>query len=404
MSLALGIRFKQSYYILWTARVVSFFGDTLAQVTLVLLAARQSRPALAVSLLLVAQTLPRLLGPIAGLVSDRADPRLLMVSCELAQGALVAAIALLALPFAVLLALVVGMSTLATFFQPAGLSALPTLVPRDDLGDANALLRVGFNLSHAAGPPLAGLLVAFSGSAHVLLLDALTFAISAALLSRLPRLRQIGHVTEPSGGALASARAGLSYIRQHVTARAVTVGLFLVTLFVALDNVGLVFLAEHTLRAGGAGYGLLLAGYGVGMIAGPLILLRLGRHTTPAGTLLVGCAVMGLGTLLCGLAPALAFAILCQWIVGLGNGWQNVANDTLIQQTVPQEMLGRVFGVVYSAPYVALLITYLAGGALLSLTSPRAVFVIAGAGTLAATPLIWQLLRSRPVRASNSFT
>ncbi len=398
MSLALRVRYKRPYYILWTARVVSFFGDMLAQVTLVLIAAQQARPALAVSLLLVAQTLPRLLGPIAGLVSDRAEPRLLMVGFELAQGALVADIALLALPFALVLTLVVGISTLATFFQPAGLSALPALVARDDLGDANALLRVGFNLSHAAGPPLAGLLVMFSGASRVLLLDALSFAISAALLSRLPHLRPTGRATEPAESVFASVRAGVSFIRQHVTARAVTVGLFLVTLFVALDNVGLVFLAERTLRAGGAGYGLLLAGYGVGMIAGPLILLRLGRHTTPSATLLVGCAVMGLGTLLCGLAPALAFAIICQWIVGLGNGWQNVANDTLIQQTVPQELLGRVFGVVYSAPYAALLLTYLAGGALLSLTSPRVVFVIAGAGTLAATPLIGLLL-ARPSRS-----
>lgn len=399
MSLALGVRYKRPYYILWTARVVSFFGDTLAQVTLVLMAARQSRPALAVSLLLVAQTLPRLLGPIAGLVSDRADPRLLMVVCELVQGALVAAIALLALPFELVLALVVGMTALATFFQPAGLSALPALVAAEDLGNANALLRVGFNLSHAAGPPLAGLLVVVGGSARVLLFDALTFAISAVLLSRLPHLRQTGHATtEPAGSAFASARAGWAFMWRHTTARAVTIGLFLVTLFVALDNVGLVFLAERTLRGGGAGYGLLLAGYGVGMIIGPLALLRLGRHATAKTTLLVGCAVMGLGTLLCGLAPALAIAVGCQWIVGLGNGWQNVANDTLIQQTVPRELLGRVFGVVYSAPYAALLVTYLAGGLLLNLTSPRVVFVIAGAGTLAAAPIIWALL-ARPVRS-----
>ena len=385
--------YGRPYSLLWTARVVSFLGDTLAQVTLVLLAARQAHPALAVSLLLLAQTLPRLLGPIAGLVSDRAELRVLMVGCDVGQAMLVGAIALLAPPFGVTLALVAAMTCLATFFLPASQSALPALVAMDDLGDANALLRVGFNLSHAAGPPLAGLLIAVASSSSVLLFDALTFLCSAALLIRLPALKGSAPASpERAGGVLLSARIGLAFIRRHATARTVTLGLFIVTLFLALDNVGLVFLAERSFGAGSAGYGLLLAGYGVGMIAGPLIVLRLGGGRDSSRILVAGCAVMGVGTMLCGLSPALWIAMACQVTVGVGNGWQNVANDTLIQQTVPYELLGRVFGVVYSAPYAALLITYAAGGLLLSLTSPRAVFVIAGAGTLGAALLIRLLL------------
>jgi MFS family permease len=396
----LHVRYGRPYSALWIARVVSFFGDTIAQVALVLIAARQAHPAVAVSLLLLAQTLPRLLGPIAGLITDRVGLRPLMLGCQLGQGVLVAVIALLSLPLALVLVLVAAMSVLATLFLPAGQSALPALVAPEDLSDANARLRLGFNVSHAFGPALAGLLLTISGASSILLIDALTFALSAALLSRLPVLRPAPPENVSNSGLVAAARDGLSFLADHVTARAVTIGLFLITLFVALDNVGLVFLAERSLHANGAGYGLLLAGYGVGMVIGPLLLLRAGTRITPALSLLAGIIVMGVGTLLCGLAPTLVIAIACQGIVGVGNGWQNVGNDTLLQHTVPRPLLGRVFGMAYSAPYAALLITYAAGGALLQLTTPRIVFVIAGTGTLAAAPLLWMLLLGsrRPTR------
>jgi MFS family permease len=167
-----------------------------------------------------------------------------------------------------------------------------------------------------------------------------------------------------------------------------------------LDNVGLVFLAQRTFAASAAGYGLLLSGYGAGMVVGPLILLRLAQRMPPRTSLLLGIGTMGAGTALCGLAPNLALAVACQLIVGVGNGWQNVANDTLLQQSVSRPMLGRIFGVAYSVPYAALLLTYAAGGALLQLTSPRIVFVVAGLGTLAALLVVWRLLPRREAHAS----
>jgi MFS family permease len=383
-------RYGRPFGYLWSARTISFSGDVLAQVALVVLAAQQRDSSLAVSLLLLAQTLPRLLGPLAGIIADRKDSRRMMITCELGQALLVAVVALAALPFMVMLALVAAMTTLATLFQPAGQSALPALIPADVLSDGNALLRLGANVSRVAGPAVAGLLLATTvGVSGVLALDTLSFLASAALLSRLPVLPPVpSKISTPEGTVSASLR----YLIHHPVARAVTLGLFLATLFVALDNVGLVFLAEQTLHGGSPGYGLAMAGYGVGMVVAPLLLLRFSARLQSPVMLLAGIAVMGLGTLLCGLAPSLALAVALQGIVGTGNGFQNVANDTLLQQSVSREMLGRIFGVAYSAPYAALLITYAGGGALLALTSPRVVFVVAGLGTIATLPIMGVLL------------
>lgn len=395
-----GTRYGRAFDYFWAARTISFSGDVLAQVALVVLAAQQGNSPLAVSLLLLAQALPQLLGPLAGIIADRTDGRRTMIIYELGQALLVAGIALGALPFMLTLALVAAMATLATLFQPVGQSALPALMPLEAIGDGNALLRLGANISRVTGPAVAGLLLATTlGVQSVLMLDALSFLVSAALLSRLPALPPTtsstpsSHTTlSPVETMLASLRGGLRYLAHHPVARAVTLGLFLVTLFVALDNVGLVFLAEQTLHGGASGYGLVAAGYGVGMVVAPLLLLRFSARLRAPVMLLGGIVVMGLGTLLCGLAPSLALAVVSQGVVGVGNGFQNVANDTLLQQNVSREMLGRIFGVAYSVPYVALLITYAGGGVLLSLTSPRVVFVVAGLGTIAAVPIVGLLL------------
>ena len=66
---------------------------------------------------------------------------------------------------------------------------------------------------------------------------------------------------------------------------------------------------------------------------------------------------------------------------------------TLIQQAVPREMLGRVFGLVATAAFGGSTLAYAAGGPLLDLTSPRSVFLMAGAGILAVTAFLWFALR-----------
>jgi len=102
------------------------------------------------------------------------------------------------------------------------------------------------------------------------------------------------------------------------------------------------------------------------------------------------------GTLFTGLAPVLWVAVAAQAIGGLGNGADNVASDTLIQRSVPREMLGRVFGVTSTAAFVGGGIAYAAGGPLLDATSPRFVFVLAGVGVIAVVGLAAMMLPAEP--------
>jgi MFS family permease len=101
--------------------------------------------------------------------------------------------------------------------------------------------------------------------------------------------------------------------------------------------------------------------------------------------LLAGLGVSSAGNLLSGLAWAVAAAFTMQTIRGIGIAGMDVATNTLFQRLVPPAMLGRVFGNLYGTIGVAAALSYVFGGLLLDLTSPRVTFIVAGAGGLLAT-------------------
>lgn len=387
---------------LWGARTVSVLGDNIAALALVLLVIRTEGSGVAVGLLLLVRAVVGLLGPLAGAVVDRTEQRALMLGCELGQAAIVAAIALTLPPFPVLLALFAAASALATLFLPAGRSVLPALVPDEDLPAANVLRGVSSNIGTIAGPALGGVLVASLGVRGALLADVLTFLVSAALLRRLPALppQAVGGAGQ---GVLRDAVAGLGYVAHHPVARAVGLGLFLVVAFAGLDNVAVGFLATEVFGAGAVGLGLLGAVYGAGMVLAPLALLRFGARVPPASALLLGIGLMGTSAFLTGLAPAFALAVAMQGLGGAGNGLENVANDTLVQRTVPRALLGRAFGAVYGGASVGENVAFAAGGPLVDLIGARGTYIVAGCGTLATLAIVWVLLRAAPSPTMNAW-
>ena len=171
--------------------MLSFLGDSVGLIALLLYTAGHFGTGLAVALLMIAgDFVPSLLSPVAGAVSDRWDKRAVMVSCELIQGAVIAVIALTLPPLPLLLALVAVQSCVAAVFQPASRSAVPSLVRDADLERANAAIGFGTNGMDSAGPLAGAALLAWLSVRGLLLIDVATFAVSAVLLMRLPAHRR----------------------------------------------------------------------------------------------------------------------------------------------------------------------------------------------------------------------
>ena len=347
---------------------------------------------IAVGGLFLAQTVPRLLGPLAGAVADRSDLRRLMIAADCGGAALFALLALLP-PFGMLLALAAAASLLQAAYSPARGAMIAGLVEPHEVPTAYAVENTAFNLQVAVGPVVGGLLVAAAGARWALAVDAATFAAAAVLIARM-RAGEPAREGGPRASVVGDARDGVAYAMANPVARAVTLSLLVAVAFLALDNVALPFLVRDTLGGGAAAYGLASGAFGVGMLAASLTLaFRPGR--SPAAVYLTGLATSGAGAIATGLAPAVGAAIAFEGAAGIGNGLENVADNTLIQRHVPRPMLGRVFGLVGSAAYAGQGLAALVGGVYLDLTSPRAVLVTGGLGGLGALALALRpLLRS----------
>ncbi|MDQ3150636.1 MAG: MFS transporter [Actinomycetota bacterium] len=365
---------------------MSFLGDALSLVALMLHVAETTGQALAVAtLLLVGDFAPALLGPLTGTISDRFNLKRVMVGCELVQAGLMVVIALWLPSLPLLLALVALRAIAGQIFQPASRAAVPAVVGDRDLESANAAIGIGTNGGEALGPLLAALLVPILDTRGVLLLDAGTFLASAALLTFLPSLTRDSPTGTGRGTFLDDTVAGLRYIWATPMIRAIGLGFFAIVAFNGIDDVALVFLATDTLGGGDSAVGLLLAAVGIGLFLGYALLARPHPQVAMGTLLLAGFAISSAGNLLTGLAWAVVAAFAVQTIRGLGIAAMDVAVNTLLQRSVPRDLLGRVFGSLYGAIGIAAALAYLLGGLLIDLTSPRIAFLVGGTGGLLAT-------------------
>jgi MFS family permease len=396
---------NRSFTLYWSARTVSIAGNQIARIALTVLVYQLGGGPVGVSVLLLALTVPRLLGPLAGAIADRADNKRLMVACDVAQALLFAALSLVRW-WPGVIAMVVAATACSTLYQPAGRGNIPALAGRDRLARANAQLAAGSNGALALGPAIGGALLALGGTRLALLANAATFLFSAGLTLGVRGLRTAGRPPGARGPVtlFGQARSGVGLVWQNPVARAVAIMLLPGVAFASLDNAALIFLVRSGFHASAGAYAWVVTAYSIGMVGLPLLLAASRRRFDARSLLFGGEGLFGVGTLATGLAPGLAFGIGAQVAAGAGNGMENIGMDTLLQESAPDEQLGMVFGTVYTAPYAGQIVAYLVAAPVIAAVGPRATFVIAGAGVLAALGALAWLLPSgqpdRPVRTA----
>jgi MFS family permease len=364
----------------FAAHTQSSLGTGAAYVALLLLAYHRFHSPWAITLVLLADFLPVIaLGPLLGAAVDRFGRRRCAVIADAARALAFAGI-WLAPSFAltVAFALIAGVGT--AFFKPAVLAGLPNLVDDDRLPAATSLYGAIADLGHTLGPALAGAALLVTGPRELLLANAITFAVSAVLIARVDLGAPAAGERKPS--LFAEARDGISVTLRIPSVRTLMIGSSLAMLAAGMTNVGELQLATTSLHAGEAGFSIFVALSGVGIVAGSLV------AGSGQGGLrrryLLGLVAMAAGMLVAGLAPVFAIAAVAFAGLGGGNGLASVSEQLLIQRTVPEDLLGRAFGVKSAMISSAFAASLLLGGLVTSLVGPRALFAIAGAGLLCA--------------------
>jgi MFS family permease len=387
---------NRSFALYWTARTVSIAGSQIARVALTVLVYQLGAGPVGVSVLLLALTVPRLLGPLAGVIVDRTNNKRLMVACDVAQAVLFAVLSFVRW-WPGVIGLVLTATACATLYQPAGRGNIPALVGRDRLTQANAQLAAGANGALALGPAVGGILLALAGTKSALLVNAATFLFSAVLTLGVRGLRTAAGPASPHGPVtlFGQARAGLGFVWRNRVARAVALMLLPGVAFASLDNAALIFLVRSGFHARAGAYAWVITAYSVGMVGLPLLLGASSKRADARRLLLGGEGLFGVGTLATGLAPGLAVGIGAQVAAGAGNGMENIGVDTLLQESAPNEQLGMVFGTVYAAACAGQIVAYLLAAPVIAAIGPRGTFLLAGGGVLAALSCLAWLLPSR---------
>jgi MFS family permease len=268
-------------------------------------------------------------------------------------------------------------------------AAAAVLKPAGELRAGNAVINFGFTAAAAVGPAAGGLLVAGLGARGALLLDAASFLLVAAMLA-LPG--SVPSVKAEPASWVARLRDSLGYVARRPALRRLLGAQAAAFVFFAAVLPIEVVLVKETLGAGDAGYGALLAAWGVGMIAGGVVFAA--ARALPLRVLLLGSTVaIGAGYLGMGAAPTLVAACAAAVLGGLGNGVQWVSVISAVQELTADRHQARVLGVLEGLAAAMPGLGFLLGGVIATVFSPRASFLVAGAGVLAVVAIAAPLLR-----------
>jgi MFS family permease len=332
----------------WTASIIGHYAYLIA----VSVYAYEVGGGKAVGLVFLARLVPAAIAaPFAGLLGDRFRRERVLVGTNLARIVLVGAAAIAALADAepvVVYVLAIAATIVNTPFRSAQAALTPALARSPgELTAANAVASGVDSLAFFIGPALAGIFIAVTSTGVVFALTAGLIVVSTLFLllidtsdTERPRAEIEANtiVSELFAGfrAVGSNRS-LSVLMALVAAQPAVAGA--VQVFVVVASVELFDL-------GTGGVGLLNSAIGIGAFLGAIAALALTgvRRLSPA--FMAGIATWGFPLILLGIWPEAALAVVLFAVIGFGNSVAMVAGMTLVQRTVADEVMARVFGII----------------------------------------------------------
>jgi MFS family permease len=369
----------------FTAHAQSCLGSGLAHVVLPLIAYDHTRSAWAVTAVLIPDLMPAILfGPLFGALVDRVGWRVCAIASDLLRMVAFTLVAFAhTLPWLVLGAALAG--TGAALFAPAALAGVSRLAPDERRPAALGLFGALDDLGLTAGPALAAALLAFVAPAVLLGANAISFALSAMLLTSVgPRGRSAERVDYRS--LWTDLRVGLRMLGGRAEIRVLLASSTAAVLFAGVTNVGEVVLARDVLGAGGSGLAALVAATGVGTILGSLA-ARFKSTWEWRRAYLAGLTCMAVDLLLCSIAPNLWVVLPVFALGGFGNGSALVHDRLLLGAAVPDALHGRVFALQKALTSLSFAASFIGASVIISVGGVQTTFALAAAGMLGVIAL-----------------
>ncbi|MGC5342781.1 MFS transporter [Streptomyces sp. DT24] len=372
---------------LWVQGLVTHFGSSMALIALPLQIKHLTGSPLAVGAMGAVELVPLVVfGLYGGALADAADRRKVILGTEAGLGLLALVLLVNAvLPDPMLWPLYVvagGVSALAGLQRPALDSLMARIVPHAHQTAAAALNSLRWQAGAIAGPALAGLVVAYAGHASAYAVTVITFAVSVILCLRLSP-------APPSHEARKPSLRGIAEGARYAWGRPVLLGTYAIdmaAMLFAFPNAIFPFLADE-LNAEWS-LGLMYAAGSVGSLALGLTsgwTSRVRRH----GLFVVfGAAAWGLAIAAAGWFTQVWPVLACLAVAGAGDMLSGLGRSTIWNQTVPEELRGRLAGIEVLSYSVGPQLGQVRAGAMAGWTGTRPAFWSGGLACLASVGLL----------------
>jgi len=374
---------------IWSGQAVSLITSYAAGYAVVWYVTESTGSALVLSALTICAMLPiGFVSPFGGVAADRHNRKLIMIAADGAVGvvSLIAGLLILAGDVSIPLLLIVCVARAVgqAFHGPAMMAAMPLLVPEKHLLRINTLDQLLASVAGIGAPAFGIFLYTTFGFSAVMFLDfaGAVVAVAGLMLAKIPTVIDAGAESQRTmanlrdGWRAVSANRGLVLLIGGVMLGMVTFG--------PLSALCPLMVLDHF---GGDGYtaSIAEAAFGVGMLAGSMILMAWGGGRRLAGLIAVAAVIVGATTAVCGLLPPSGFAAYAALmaVMAVACAWFNGPLITLVQRNVPDEKMGRAMGLLTASMGLATPVGVALGGALAEVTGVAAFFVIDGLACLA---------------------
>jgi MFS family permease len=383
---------------LFAASLINNAGDGVAVAAGPLLVASQTRDPFLVSLALLSEYAPVLIfGVISGAIADRVERKRMVIAVNLARSfvllVLVATIATGSVSIAIVLIALFILGSAENFADAASSTLIPSLVPREHLGIANARMQGAFLLTNQLLlPPVGAFLFAF-GAAIPFVANAAGFALGAILISRVAedvRAERAERAARGARGLGADMAEGIRWLVGHPPMRTLALTIFTFNVTYGAAWSVLVLYAQDRLGMNAVGFGLLTTAIAIGGVIGIVSYGWLERHFSLADIMRVGLCIETVTHLVLATTtlPIVALAMLV--VFGTHAFVWGTTATVVRQRAVPNELLGRVGGVYRVAIMGGIVIGTPIGGVLASAFGITAPYWFAFAGSALLVAVLWR--------------
>jgi MFS family permease len=378
---ALAVFKNRPFLLLWLAQAATQIGGNMVIFGLTVIISKATGSVSAVSALILTFLVPAVLfSAVAGVFVDRMDRRTVLITTNLIRGIAFAAVLLVGNNLLGIYILNIFISTVTVFFAPAEAAMIPNLLPRRQLLAANGIFTLTLNAAFALGFALLGpLVVKIAGPQALLVLVAILYFIAAAFCSTLqaappasPKTfgRAAMSETEKAVESIfAQLREGLGYIRIHREIR-----WSLIYLGVAASLVGVLGVlgpafARTTLGLQQEDFVVVVLPLGIGIVMGILVLNTYGkllprRRVIEGGLVALGFLILAMALSgrissflhstesvtglpdLSLLTSLLSIVVAVAFFAGIAYAFVAIPAQTQLQEDLPADVRGRVFGVL----------------------------------------------------------